>query len=595
MMPLITAWERIAAAFSKREGVEVRLVGTQARTDGKIIYLPANLDYLSAEAQGLAEGLLDHEWLHVREEVRAAERGDRSPLQRMARLSPQVREIFNWIEDVRIERAGSADYEGVAMNLDRGLDYVLERTRSKILEPWDDLKVTLIARGRGREWEPGPVVAKLLEGPLRGVVARVRACATPAAVERLARDVWDRIEELVDPPPPPPPPPEEGDDDESGEDDGDAGIGDGGAGDEGEDGDAGDAGEGPEGDDDAGAGDDEAGGDDGGAGDDEGGELTPDERSALAEGARRATGSSDLVDEVRKLIEREAKDDRRTHRRWIPHPKAVAGDRWVRDAGRVEDYFALRAEIMPVVGPLRAKLLAHLRARARDRVLPEQEEGELDTDALHMLSLPAVACTDVFRRKLPGRPIKCAFATAVDCSGSMHSRGRDRMARACALAFGESLEPLQVPHLITGWTNDGRSYTDERFSRWMSFRFDFVKDFDEPLLRARGRFSALRARAQNVDGEALLHIAKRLAVRREPRKVLFVFSDGEPCGGGDDREMREHLAKDVVPRVLAAGIEIYSIGIQTDAVKRFYPNHAVVNRLDELPMVAFELLKGALQ
>jgi hypothetical protein len=586
-LPLITAWERIAEAFSRRSGVKVVLAGTQAKTDGKTIWLPGNIDHLSADVQALAEGMLDHEWLHVREEVRAEEGGYRSPLAIKGSLPAGARDIANWIEDVRIERAGAAEWEGVGMNLDACLDFCLARAaeRRDSLSLWDDLKITLIAHARGHAWTPSETVEKLFSGPLRGLVPKVRGCVTAADVGELARDVWDTIEELFPVPPPPPP---SGDGEDEGEDD--ESEGDGG---EGSDGDPAEAGDGASGGDASGDGAEArpAGSDDGDGAD----ELTEEERAEIKRAAESADGTSDAIDEVRKLVESASRTDREIHRRWMPHPDALARDRWVPGKGSTDAYFADRSRIMPIVGPLRAKLLAQLRVRARERWVPEQDEGELDEAALHLLAVPG-ASLDIHRRRIPGRPVKCAFATLVDCSGSMRSQSRDVWARRCAIAMAESLEPLGVPHLIVGFTNVERGGVrpEAKWSRWLPFHFDLVKSFDESLTAARSRFAALHAKQQNVDGEAVLQVARRLAMRPEPRKVLFVFSDGVPAGGGHGGEMEVHL-RETVERVTANRIEVYGIGIQTDSVKRFYPRFDVVNDLHDLPGAVFALLKGAMR
>lgn len=92
---------------------------------------------------------------------------------------------------------------------------------------------------------------------------------------------------------------------------------------------------------------------------------------------------------------------------------------------------------------------------------------------------------------------------------------------------------------------------------------------------------------ENLDGEAVLWQARRLAARPEKRRVMFVLSDGMPSGARDNRLGAEFL-KESVQRVIASGIEVYGIGIETDAVKHFYPRHWIANSVEHLMQVAFE-------
>jgi cobalamin biosynthesis protein CobT len=77
-------------------------------------------------------------------------------------------------------------------------------------------------------------------------------------------------------------------------------------------------------------------------------------------------------------------------------------------------------------------------------------------------------------------------------------------------------------------------------------------------------------------------MGEELMKRPEKRKVLMVLSDGLP---EDERMNKGQMKADLIDRVLgleARGVEVFGVGIQTDAVKKFYRWHTVVNDTSDL-------------
>ena len=74
---------------------------------------------------------------------------------------------------------------------------------------------------------------------------------------------------------------------------------------------------------------------------------------------------------------------------------------------------------------------------------------------------------------------------------------------------------------------------------------------------------------------------------------MMVLSDGSPAGYGNHRDLDKHL-KDTVKRLSGEGINMVGIGIETDCVKDYYENYAVLNEADQLPIQVMGQLKNAL-
>jgi cobaltochelatase CobT len=90
----------LGPVLGKKRGVDVRIGGGQACTDGKTIWLPA-LPLDDAEAAALGFGLLFHETNHVRYTDFAVVRGD-----------GLVGALTNALEDIRIDGLGHQEYPG---------------------------------------------------------------------------------------------------------------------------------------------------------------------------------------------------------------------------------------------------------------------------------------------------------------------------------------------------------------------------------------------------------------------------------------------------------------------------------------------------
>ena len=114
------------------------------------------------------------------------------------------------------------------------------------------------------------------------------------------------------------------------------------------------------------------------------------------------------------------------------------------------------------------------------------------------------------------------------------------------------------------------------------------KGFDERMTtEVRRRFAWGYGHAawlnQNVDGECVRIAGERLLRQPQERRVLMVWSDGQPaCLAPDSRALYSDLHASVA-WCERAGIEVIGVGIQTDVVKRFYPKHFVLDDVADLP------------
>lgn len=265
--------------------------------------------------------------------------------------------------------------------------------------------------------------------------------------------------------------------------------------------------------------------------------------------------------------------------------------------GDREEYTKRKRIVMPVVTPVRLHLERVLKIKENVKTRYDRERGALNARRLFSVVAdknyrkPFKATTSVDTKDV-------AIQMLIDCSGSMSGGDKMEVARQTALALGESLKAIQIPFEVTGFNTAGSTALSQavrdagldstelsRFNRLSTIlRLMVFKSFDSQDLSG---ICLAESGGANADGESLVWAAKRLAERKEKRKILVVLSDGQPSDSGDDRILAGDL-KRVVKMLPLAGIEVIGIGIQTDAPKQFYPKWVEVNTVKMLPSVVMK-------
>jgi len=257
-----------------------------------------------------------------------------------------------------------------------------------------------------------------------------------------------------------------------------------------------------------------------------------------------------------------------------------------------------------MVAPLQKDLERAISARS----LATRSHGH-KSGRLHAANLSRLAVGDarVFSRKHESTSKDVAIELVVDCSGSM---GGSKIHTACQAAYALSsvLERLNIKNEVIGFTTkdiggaqkemyEQQSKTGIRFSRAEGIYMPILKGYDERLTaNVKERFGWLphtNILRSNVDGESVENAARRLMARREESKILIVLSDGYPAAAGSRGDLERHL-KEVVRNVSAAGVKVVGIGIESDAVKSFYPKNIVLHSVEELPAAVIKELRHLL-
>jgi len=187
----------------------------------------------------------------------------------------------------------------------------------------------------------------------------------------------------------------------------------------------------------------------------------------------------------------------------------------------------------------------------------------------------------------------------IDNSGSM--RGRPiSVAAICADILSRTLERCSVKVEVLGFTtkNWKGGKSREKWSlenkpinpgRLNDLRHIIYKSADKPWRQAKKNLGLMLKEGllkENIDGEALLWAYKRIATRKEERKILMVISDGAPVddstlsvNSGDYLE--KHLKQIVKWIEENSNIEILAVGIGHD-VTRYYNKAIKITDVQEL-------------
>lgn len=239
--------------------------------------------------------------------------------------------------------------------------------------------------------------------------------------------------------------------------------------------------------------------------------------------------------------------------------------------------------------------------------------GKLNSSSLFRV---CIGDDRAFYRKVEHKSDDTAVTLLIDLSGSMRFSSKIKVAMESAVIFSEVLSRLNINFEVLGFTaihsDIGKLTATERseyqrlsyprgpYSRispittyeFKKFGGKYTKKETSQMLHASEASGIIMH--ENLDGDSVEIALNRLATQPEPRKIMFVFSDGQPASAYEDsRILCAHL-KGVVEKAEKDGFEIVGIGINTTSVKRFYKNNVVVNKIAELPDVTMKELQKIL-
>lgn len=262
----------------------------------------------------------------------------------------------------------------------------------------------------------------------------------------------------------------------------------------------------------------------------------------------------------------------------------------------------LQSKVEHMVAPMQKDLERAIAARSLSSWTPGQRAGRLHPANLARLS---VGDERVFRVKTarPGKDV--VVGLLVDCSGSMGGVPI-ALATMAAYALAATLERIGIGCEVMAHTTGAAVADDETlarelkklgrsYSRLESLYMPVLKGFNERMTSdVKQRFGWLPhwgGKRNNVDGECVEIAGRRVLARRETGKILMVLSDGQPHAAGEVETLGPHL-KRVVDKLTHAGVTVLGIGIASEAVRLYYPKYLILRDINDLPVLVMKQLKA---
>ncbi len=259
-----------------------------------------------------------------------------------------------------------------------------------------------------------------------------------------------------------------------------------------------------------------------------------------------------------------------------------------------------------VVARLANKLQRRLMAQQNRSWAFDLEEGVLDTARLtRIITDPTSPLSFKAESESPFRDT--VVTLLLDNSGSM--RGRPIMVAAvCADILARTLERCGVKVEILGFTTRAWKGGQSR-EAWISagkpagpgrlndLRHIIYKSADAPWRRAKKNLGLMMREGllkENIDGEALTWAHERLLGRPEARQILMVISDGSPVDDSTQSAnaalyLDKHLRQVIEEIESRSPVELIAIGIGHD-VTRWYRRAVTIVDVEQLGGVMIEKL-----
>ena len=223
---------------------------------------------------------------------------------------------------------------------------------------------------------------------------------------------------------------------------------------------------------------------------------------------------------------------------------------------------------------------------------PAQETGRLDSRRLGSVLTGNV---HVFKTRTDVPDMDTAVTILCDLSGSMAGT-RAELTQQMVISLALIMERVNVSFEVLGFNSRTGQVTRKRRHRGATrtepIDYYVFKSYDENIWQAKGALGFMKrcAGGMNCDGEAVLWAYHRLAKRLEKRRILMVLSDGQPAATLNGASANWHLREVVKFVAEKKDVEFLGIGIQSSAVKRYYPRYVVVNNLNDLAGEAIDQL-----
>jgi hypothetical protein len=199
------------------------------------------------------------------------------------------------------------------------------------------------------------------------------------------------------------------------------------------------------------------------------------------------------------------------------------------------------------------------------------------------------------QREAESEEMDYAITLLVDLSGSMRGNGKIQEAFKSAVVFSETLNNLGIKFEIVGFQD-----------MLLEFK-SFEEQMDEPMREKLNQLilevygnnpGGHNNPGDNDDGASLLEASKHLTEQIAKNKFLIVLSDGEPAmdSGRKSSNQLDRELRDAVAEITAnTNQKIIGLGLNSQAVAKYYENHIAGITTEEMVETLGELLREVIE
>jgi cobalamin biosynthesis protein CobT len=185
----------------------------------------------------------------------------------------------------------------------------------------------------------------------------------------------------------------------------------------------------------------------------------------------------------------------------------------------------------------------------------------------------------LFARRVESRALSTAVIILLDTSGSMFDEcagGLKRFEIANPAAYALHVALKGLPGVVAA---SAAFATPSRHQPSVNILVDFA---EAPKSNAFN----LQPDGGTPTHDALWYARAALLQRPESRKIILLLTDGFPMNGEETLAATKRCEKD--------GIEIAALGINTEAVRRYWKNFEVIKDVRDLPQAMFIMIEQSL-
>lgn len=265
--------------------------------------------------------------------------------------------------------------------------------------------------------------------------------------------------------------------------------------------------------------------------------------------------------------------------------KVEDGESWYGKDGTPEKFMSDSGEARAFGNQVRR----YLQSQSRTKPDPEKLHGRLDKRGLIRLALPPIDGGEWNKRVFYDMTVQTSKDTVIhvltDWSGSMCGTKMQHAADASGRLVSVMDRVLKIPVQLAAFTN-AKSRCDIGLIKSFNNRSVSPQDIADRFSKFYSWSSA------NNDADAVMWAYRQLMQRKESRKILIVLSDGCPAGswlGGNSGGNLSYVTNFIEQQ---GKVELYGVGIESNAVNTYYTNVRVLNEAAEINNTLFNIIKG---